>query len=1056
MNSSKLTRWPIFFPNHSLFSHRRLTRSIAMLMAAVLFFGTTAMAWQPGSGAAVSNSGPDDASAASTFISTLAGGGLSSSIAVKQALMLLPSATVRDPLGRGFYVIDDVSATSYLRFVNTKADAVTIAGTTIQPNQINLIAGGGTLISDGTAARDLDLGIVTGLAVAPDGKAIYVCSPSGGGIRAINVSTLNLTLFGQTIAPGTGATIFAPAFVDFRALIIHPTTRDFYFIGDRVVYRLDTAGNQTRYAGGGTPASGNGDGGPAVNAKLVSPMALTFNNNGDLLIADGGDPRSPTSGNVRKVAVVNGTPTIATLATGLDFPTGVTVGSDGNAYVAVGNGQQIVRIASNGNKTVAVGNNSDRACDTTANQTCGDGGPATSASLSLPGSTDSKTLGLAIDATGILIPDYSYKRIRYANLSSSPVTVAGTSVGGGRIDTVVGNGLATPYDNTLATATELAAPTGLAADAQGNLFIADSGNNRLRFVNLGTAAVKILAGTPSEQTVQPGQIVSLNKNAGDDKVDDRVTTAIFQTPQGLTLTSKGLFIVDSQYGALIRDQGSVNGRRSGHLRFLNTSAADVTLFPNAGGAKIVVPPGQIKDVAGVNTAPPNNNIGDNGPAGAAIIFPTDVAVDAAGNIYLADQGNNRIRKIDGATGIINTVFGDGNKATLNGATGIALDSTGRLYIADTRNNKILRQNTANGADFSVIADSSKGINRPRDLVVDDLGRVIVTNAFTHQVLMITAPGNALGTVNVLAGNGNQGYSGDGDDAEQARLNLPNPGTATNDIQVTTNVITLGLGRMAFTDTGNNRIRLLVRTANSIEFKVYPVSAANYGAALASESITAAFGLSMASSVAAATSLPLPTTLAGTSVKVKDSAGVERPAPLFFVSPGQINFQIPEGTLTGDATVSVNSGVSGRILTATIQITAVAPGLFTADSSGQGPAAAVALRYNADGLVGYEQVARYDSAQQKFVSVPIDLGPESDAIFLILFGTGLRYRTDLSTVSVKVGGDDAQVLFAGAQGGFVGLDQLNVRIPRSLIGRGEVDVVLTVDGKVANTIKVNIK
>jgi len=118
------------------------------------------------------------------------------------------------------------------------------------------------------------------------------------------------------------------------------------------------------------------------------------------------------------------------------------------------------------------------------------------------------------------------------------------------------------------------------------------------------------------------------------------------------------------------------------------------------------------------------------------------------------------------------------------------------------------------------------------------------------------------------------------------------------------------------------------------------------------------------------------------------------------------------------------------------------------------ASAVALRVKADGSQTYEPVSRWDGS--KFVSIPIDLGPASDQVFLILYGTGLRYRSSLSAVSVRLGGINSEVLYAGAQGSFAGLDQINVRIPRGLTGRGEVDVNLTADGQTANTVRVNVR
>ncbi len=238
--------------------------------------------------------------------------------------------------------------------------------------------------------------------------------------------------------------------------------------------------------------------------------------------------------------------------------------------------------------------------------------------------------------------------------------------------------------------------------------------------------------------------------------------------------------------------------------------------------------------------------------------------------------------------------------------------------------------------------------------------------------------------------------------------------------------------------------------------VASVSAASFsGEMLASEAIVAAFGQSLATRLEVATSLPLPTTLAGTTVKVRDRQGMERNASLFFVSPAQLNYQIPAGTANGSAAVTITSG-DGSISTGAINIATVAPGLFSANANGQGVAAAVALRVKADGAQSFEAIARFDAAQSRFVSVPIDLGPEGEQIFLILFGTGFRSRSSLSAVSVKLGGVDSEVLFAGSQGDFAGLDQINARIPRSLIGRGEIDLALTVDGKMANIVRVQIK
>jgi uncharacterized protein (TIGR03437 family) len=245
--------------------------------------------------------------------------------------------------------------------------------------------------------------------------------------------------------------------------------------------------------------------------------------------------------------------------------------------------------------------------------------------------------------------------------------------------------------------------------------------------------------------------------------------------------------------------------------------------------------------------------------------------------------------------------------------------------------------------------------------------------------------------------------------------------------------------------GVYRLTLPARAATS-------VSAASFSrTGLAPEAIASAFGTNLATTTQAATTQPLPTTLAGTRVLVRDAAGVDRLAPLFFVSPGQINYQMPPGTAPG-AAVGAIVGSDGSASIGTEQIAAVAPGLFAANANGQGVAAAVAVRVKADGSQSFEPVVTFDQAQNRFVPVPIDLGPPSDTVVLVLFGTGLRNRSAQSAVNVKLGGVDAAVQYASAAPGFVGLDQVNAIAPRALAGRGEIDVVLTADGRAANMLR----
>ncbi len=234
------------------------------------------------------------------------------------------------------------------------------------------------------------------------------------------------------------------------------------------------------------------------------------------------------------------------------------------------------------------------------------------------------------------------------------------------------------------------------------------------------------------------------------------------------------------------------------------------------------------------------------------------------------------------------------------------------------------------------------------------------------------------------------------------------------------------------------------------------SAASYRTTfLAKESVAAAFGTALSTTSASANTLPLPTTLAGVSVSLKDSAGLEHSAPLFFVSPTQINFQVPAAAADGQAVITVKNN-NAVATTGSLRVARVAPGLFAANASGQGLAAALAVRLRADGSQSFEAITRFDAAQNRFVAIPLDVSNPAEQVFMVLFGTGIRYRSALSKVTARVGGETAEVSFAGAQGQLVGLDQINLRLSRSLSGRGEVDVFVTADGKTSNVVKVNIK
>jgi uncharacterized protein (TIGR03437 family) len=230
--------------------------------------------------------------------------------------------------------------------------------------------------------------------------------------------------------------------------------------------------------------------------------------------------------------------------------------------------------------------------------------------------------------------------------------------------------------------------------------------------------------------------------------------------------------------------------------------------------------------------------------------------------------------------------------------------------------------------------------------------------------------------------------------------------------------------------------------------VVNVSNADAGYRLAPESIAVAYGQSLAATTAQAGGLTLPTTLGGLTVMVKDSAGVSRPAGLYFVSPGQVDYVIPSASASGVATVMVGTTSSAALISAT------APGLFSANGTGKGVASAVAIRASADGT--QIPVPVFQCGSSGCVSVPMDLGAPSDILVVELYGTGIRGRTAPANVVAEIGGIPATVAYAGAQPQYAGLDQVNVYVPRSLASTGEVPVVLTVDGVTANVVTVNIK
>ena len=237
-----------------------------------------------------------------------------------------------------------------------------------------------------------------------------------------------------------------------------------------------------------------------------------------------------------------------------------------------------------------------------------------------------------------------------------------------------------------------------------------------------------------------------------------------------------------------------------------------------------------------------------------------------------------------------------------------------------------------------------------------------------------------------------------------------------------------------------------------------VSAASYEGVTASDALVSLFGADLAPRSFSALSVPLPESLGGAAIKVVDSAGAEWPGRLLFVSPRQINFQMPAGLARGPATVVVKRP-DGTAAFGDVEVRAVAPAIFAANSDGQGAPVALVLRVRADKTQSYEPVARYDAALGRFVTVPIDVGQPGEQLFLVLYGTGLRHHGSLNGVFAifgNTGFDVDPVAYVGPGQGFAGLDQVNVFLAPKLKGRGEITFNLWMDGQASNTVRIQIK
>ena len=394
--------------------------------------------------------------------------------------------------------------------------------------------------------------------------------------------------------------------------------------------------------------------------------------------------------------------------------------------------------------------------------------------------------------------------------------------------------------------------------------------------------------------------------------------------------------------------------------------------------------------------------------------------------------------------------GNGGLATdarLNTPTGIAVDRNGNLYISDTNNYRIRKVGTdgkivpfAGAGQYGYTGDgglaTAAKITFPLFLAVDKDGVLYFADNQNGAIRRITADGK----IATVFGNG-LGVALDGI-APTAYALLDPRGVALD-----------AAGNLLVVDAGAHRV-IAASNLNSVA----TVEAAGYtGPMIARDSLVAAFGVKLATSEAVAPSNPaqLPTMLAGTTVTIRDSKGADRPALLLYVRPDQINYIIPEAAAEGFALVTVRNSL-GEISTGYIEIVSVMPGLFSANSDGTGAATGWAIRVRNGVQMPRESIIALNSTTNKFIPKPIDFDPATEDLYLELYGTGIRYRSSQANVICEIGGVKVPVEYAFVTPGYFGLDQVNVKIPASLDNRGEVDLVLTVDGRKAKTLRVNIK